>query len=178
MMLCLLQASVPRYSLWLLPPEPMRAHLGALIQRLSERFRTPAFEPHLTLAGTAAEHDEDVTRRVEKFAASQTPIPVLLTDIAYTDEYFRCLYLRAAPNPALAAAHRRAAAALGSAADDFMPHLSLVYGLLTGADKERLVVELGRVWDISFTVGRLAVYAVDGRPDAWRRVTEFVLRGS
>lgn len=156
----------------------MCEHFGALIRRLSERFGTPAFEPHLTLSGTTAEHDTDVVERADRFARSQTPIPVLLADIGYADDYFRCLYLRAMPDPTLQSAQRRAAAALGSAAGDFMPHLSLVYGQLTAADKERLVVELGRVWDISFTVDRLAVYAVDGGPEEWRRVTESVLRGT
>lgn len=168
---------MPKYSLWLMPPAPVRDRFAAIIRRLSERLGTPVFEPHVTLTGTETEDETDAVRRVEQLAQALAPIPIALIESGYSDAYFRCLYLRAANSPALLAAYRRACDALGAAPTDFMPHLSLVYGDLNAADKQRLIAELGRDWDVQFTAQQLALYIPEGRPEQWRRVADFALRG-
>jgi len=167
-----------KYSLWLMPPAPVHARFAALIGRLSERLGTPVFAPHVTLAGADAADATGAIRRVEALAQALAPLPITLTEVDYSDAYFRCLYLRAATNPPLLAAYRRACAMLGSAPADFVPHLSLVYGDVSAADKERLIAELGRNWDVSFTVERIALYLPEGAPNEWRALAEFALRGA
>lgn len=152
----------------------MRARFAELITRLSARLGTPVFEPHITLAGIAAT-EADGLERGAHLARALAPITVTLTDIAYSTEYFRCLYVRALPDQALAEAYRRACATFGITPGEFMPHLSLVYGNVAAADKERIIAEIGRRLDIQFTVERLALYLPEGRPETWRRVGDFPL---
>jgi|SRR5581483_2642125 len=168
--------TMPTYSLWLMPPAGARERLRALIERLSKKFRTPSFEPHVTLTGTSRPLDE-VRAPLERYARTLAPVPLAFTDIGYSAEYFRCLYLRAAKNAALLDAYRRACAALGTPEDDFMPHLSLVYGKLAPAAKQGIIAELGRDWDAAFIAARVALYLPAGRPENWRCVADFALRG-
>ncbi len=49
-------STTARYSLWLLLPREAHERFQALIARLSARFGTPVFEPHITLLGSVAEH--------------------------------------------------------------------------------------------------------------------------
>jgi len=168
-----------RYSLWLMPPAPVRGRFADLIAHLSERLGTPRFEPHLTLSGGVFASPADPLARVADLAGRHPPVPVRLTHAEYTDAYFRCLYVRAALTPTLHALQCAAAEALGQQPDrDFMPHLSLVYGRLGPERKEHILDAIGRRFDLDFLADRLALYAPEGEPAAWRPVAEFVLSGS
>lgn len=168
-----------RYSLWLMPPTPVRDRFAALIERLSERLGTPRFEPHLTLSSGEFASSADALTRVAGLAARRPPVRVQLTRADYTDAYFRCLFVRAELTPELLALQQAAAEALGQKPDaDFMPHLSVVYGHLDRERKETILAEIGHRFDVDFVADRLAFYAPVGEPAAWRPVGEFGLSGS
>ena len=168
----------PRYSLWLTPPPPVYARFARLIAALSRRLGTPRFPPHITLAGAGAEREEDAIARAKALAATLAPVPVRLLDIGYSDAYFRCLFIRAERSPALLAAHRAAARALGGeVSDDFMPHLSLVYGNLPVERKKTLIAEIGRRFDLEFTAAQTTLCLPAGEPDGWRTLGPFPLGG-
>lgn len=168
---------MPGFSLWMMPPPAIGERFRALIADLSRRSGTPAFEPHLTLAGVEAPTEAAACSRVAPLAAALAPLPVRLTDIGMTADYFRCLFIRAALTPALTQAYRSACAALDQTPAEFMPHLSLIYGELAPAAKAEIAAALGGRFDIEFTVERLALYTTTGAPPDWRCVCEFQLGG-
>lgn len=165
---------MPGFSLWMMPPPAVRERFLTLIAELSRRVDTPPFEPHLTLAGIEAA-TEAAIRPVAELAARLAPLPVRLTEIGTTSEYFRCLFVRAEHTLALDRAYHTACRALGQAPGEFMPHLSLIYGELTPAVKERLIAEIGNRFDTAFTVERVALYDTAGPPPGWRCVADFRL---
>ena len=166
------------FSLWLLPPPAVRDRFYPLIDELSRRLGTPAFEPHLTLAGTSSTVAADVTAQVATLAAGLAPLPIHLTEIGMTADYFRCLFVHAELTPPLQRAYHATCRALGQPPGDFMPHLSLVYGDLAPADKKRVVADIGRRFDLHFIVERVALYTTAGPPPAWRCVADFALTGT
>ena len=98
-----------RFSIWLMPPAPMRARFSEIIRRLSRRLGTPTFDPHVTLCGGPLNTDEsELAVRAEELAARLAPVPIRLTDIGYTEEYFRCLFVRAERTAELLDARRAA----------------------------------------------------------------------
>jgi 2'-5' RNA ligase len=168
-----------RYTLWLMPPTPVRDRFADLIARLSARLGTPRFEPHLTLSGGVLAAPADARARIDALVARRPPVPVRLTEAGYTDTYFRCLFVRAQLTPELQALQHAAAEALGLEPDPaFMPHLSLVYGNLEPAQKEMILDDIGRRFDLDFLADRLGLYAPRGEPAEWRPVGEFILSGS
>lgn len=167
-----------RYSIWLMPPSPVRARFARLIDTLSRRLGTPRFDPHVTLCGTADLHENDMLARVEGLAARLAPVPIRLTEVGYTDEYFRCLFVVAERSEQLLAAHRVACEAFGKPpAADFMPHLSLVYGELARERKEQIIGEIGRRFDAGFVADGISLCVPAGLPPHWRLLGPFPLTG-
>lgn len=169
---------MPGFSLWMMPPAPIADRFRTLIAQLSRRLGTPAFEPHLTLTGLEAASEAAALETVRPLARRLAPLPIRLTDIGATTAYYRCLFIHAERTSTLTLAYQSACHALGQPPGDFMPHLSLIYGALNTADKERVIADLGRRFDDRFTVERLALYTTAGPPPEWRRVAEFVLMGT
>lgn len=167
----------PEYILWLLPAPDARPYFVSLIDRMSARFGTPRFEPHVTVASATRMDETAVVACTERLARVLLPVTIFLEGAAYSDMYFRCLYLRARRSPAVLAAHRAAREHLGqSPAPDFMPHLSLVYGEIEAAEKEKAIVEeiAGR-FPTTFLADRLLVCKADGPPGAWTTIGPFLL---
>jgi 2'-5' RNA ligase len=168
---------IGKYSLWLMPPPAIRDRFAALIDMLSRRFGTPRFEPHITLAGietTAA----DAIARTTALARQLPPVPVRLAHAGYTEQYFRCLFVCAERTDCLWSAHRAASSAYQQPAEaDFLPHLSLVYGTIASAQKERALDDIGRRFDLNFSVIDVSLCQPTGTPDAWPRLGPFRLSG-
>lgn len=163
----------------MLPPADVIDRFRSLIVDLSRRTGTPAFEPHLTLAGGIdAPTERAAVARVAPLAARLPPLPIRLTDVGTTGEYYRCLFIHAERTPRLERAYREACDVLEQAPGDFMPHLSLIYGELGAADKARIIADIGARFDLAFTVERLALYSAAGPPPGWRRIAELALTGT
>lgn len=168
------------FSLWLMPPAGPRERFAALIQTLSARLGTPRFDPHVTLCSIpGAIAEQDVVARTSALAGQLAPVTIRLSEVAYTEEYFRSLYICADRTPELLNAHRRACRHFaGTPESDYMPHLSLVYGDLPADDKERIIGEIGRRFDSTFTADTLCLCLPDGPPQGWRLLGPFPLTGS
>jgi hypothetical protein len=115
-----------RCSLWALPAEPDRALLGAVIERLSRSVGVRPFAPHLTLVG-AVPDPESAAGAIAAVATRAAPIPVMLAEVADSDEHFRCITLVARSDPPIMDLRSKCAAALGVTPGEFRPHLSLLY---------------------------------------------------
>lgn len=167
-----------RCSLWLMPPPEAGERFARLIERLSRRLGTPCFVPHLTLCSAADFDETAVAARARAAAKHLAPIPVHLTELGIGDGYFRCIYVLAERTEALLATYRAVCAHFGvEPTADYLPHLSLVYGDLARADKERLADEIGRRFDIRFTADRIALCAPAGPPQNWRLLGPYTLEG-
>lgn len=164
-------------SLWLMPEGEPRDRLAEEIARLSARLSTPAFAPHVTLLAAIEDASpEDVLATARTLARSLRPFAVHLHGVAGRDEYFRCLFARAALDAPLRAAHAAAARAFGRQPDSaFLPHLSLVYGELPPKDRQRLSAELASSLVPSFEAGRLHVWRTQGAVGDWRELGVFGL---
>ncbi len=161
-----------------MPPAAVRERFGRLIDALSQRLGTPRFHPHVTLCGTGDYTEADVRARTAALAARLAPVPIHLTEVGYTEEYFRCLYIKAERSPALLAAHATACAHFGRpAVPDFMPHLSLVYGELSREQKEKIIAEIGRRFDLTFCADAISLCWPAGTPESWRVLGPFPLTG-
>lgn len=159
------------YALWLIPEGEACRRLARTIRRLSREHSTPGFAPHITLASGIVAPVHEVVTKSAQLAESLRPLRLRLTRLDSHEEYFRCLFVKVAPTPQLARAHRRAReifALRGRRA--FLPHVSLVYGELSRAAKRKITSSLGRRFDLEFEVRHLRVVAIQGLPSEWRRV--------
>ena len=166
------------YSLWLMPGGQVYRRLHGVILKLSREYSTPAFKPHVTLLGRIVAPRREVLVKSAQLARSLRPLLIRLGALEGLDEYYRCLFVRAAKTGALKKASR---AALRVFSRDerpaYMPHLSLVYGNLSPRVKEQIIRELGGQSELEFEVRSLHLYLTTGKPRAWRQVKVFDLSG-
>ena len=166
------------FSLWLMPAPAHGARFARVIDSLSRRLEAPRFDPHVTLCGNRGGSEAEWAAQTEILAARLAPLELQLTDLDYTDEYFRCLYVQVNRSAELLRMRAAACRYLGwPDAGDFMPHLSLLYGSFSTAEKERLIGEIGR-FDTVLRADRLALCAPSGPPAGWRIYGPFPLTGT
>jgi 2'-5' RNA ligase len=169
-------AAGDRYSLWLMPAGDVRNRLAGLIDWLSACYGAPQFPPHVTLLGSCVGARREVVRQAAAVAAACRPFVIRLEAIDFLDEYYRCLFARAALTAPLRQAHRVTCRVFGHDREPaFMPHLSLLYGNFSPSLKKRLVAELGPRLDIKFPVRSLHLYRTQGEPFTWHQVARFGL---
>jgi len=163
-------------SLWLMPTGDVYDELERILHKLSAKYGTREFPPHVTLLGGIVGPRREVLRECASLAALIRPFTIRLEKIDYLDEYFRCLFVRAATTAPLLKAHQVARDVFGRRREpSFMPHLSLLYGDFSRSLKEGAAAELGPRLDLAFKVRSLVLYSTRGEPRDWRRVAKFGL---
>lgn len=63
-----------KYSIWVIPPEPIYSQLKTIIDDLAGEFDGPTFEPHMTLVGDI---DKDVSELEKKLKELSKNIEML-----------------------------------------------------------------------------------------------------
>lgn len=131
-------------SIWLMPAESDAALLRGIVAELSARFGTPAFEPHLTLAGDLHGSWGAYVPLLDGLAEASASFSQPVEKVVLTDAYFRAFYAAFARSPALDRLKRLCVAATGGSIDDFTPHVSLLYGKVDETGKAVAAEEVER----------------------------------
>lgn len=138
-----------------MPNSDDEAFLSSLVRDLGERFGTPLFAPHLTLRGDT---ETPLAELTEEIATAARLVPVFAEPIGAvetTEAFFRAFYARFAVSSPLAALKRCLDPA---AAEEFMPHVSLLYGSLAAEVKAPAAAEFGqRLTGRAITFDRICV---------------------
>jgi 2'-5' RNA ligase len=162
------------YSIWLMPTGNVRDELSKTISQLSHQYATPVFPPHVTLIGNLLGGEKELSSQTQQLAARIRAFEISLTTIDFLDEYFRCLFLRAAETPPLLEAHQMARALFHREQEPrFMPHLSLLYGHFDAETKQQIIQAIGRGFRKTFSATALHLFSTTGEPKDWYRVQEF-----
>src|SRR3989338_2657684 len=73
-----------RYSIWLMPKDEVYDILKSTIQELSKKYKTPPFEPHITLLGNTKSNTEpEAIRKTKKIARTVKEFQIELKEIDY-----------------------------------------------------------------------------------------------
>lgn len=159
------------YSIWLMPEGRVAAELQGLIKDLSTRYKTPEFQPHITLIGELNLSEAEAIRGTTAIARKIDPFRIKLGRVTYLNHFFRCVFIKAYITEALAKAHEIACRVFKQEPnEEFMPHLSLVYGDLSQQTKHNIIRDIGNKMDFEFRVKNLYLYYTGGRPRDWHSV--------
>ena len=164
--------SVPTTSsLWLQPNGDIAYRLQERIKKLSKKYNTPVFEPHVTLLGGLRASQTELVSLTNTLASSLKPFELTLTRAGYTEQFYQSLFIHIKDNESLKEAHSLACRLFDRPQGDrFMPHLSLLYGDMTRNEKERVLNILGREFYIPFSVKSIVLMQTEGTPDQWKRI--------
>ena len=160
-----------------MPSGEVRQRLAGTILELSRQYGTPAFQPHVTLAGSIVGPAREVTSKMKDLAKRIPPFTVRLTTVGGLEEYFRCLFVRVEQTHPITSANAAAQEIFRLPKQPaFMPHLSLLYGSLPSNEKERIIAALDHRFELEFKATTLHLYLIKREPANWRRVATCGLR--
>jgi 2'-5' RNA ligase len=164
-------------SLWLIPSENIYKSLTKLICQLSKKFSAPSFEPHITLIGKLVGSEEDIISKTSKLSDIIKPFRIRLTWVAYSDNFFRCLFIRAEETSDILEANIKAREIFDRLQDPkYTPHLSLLYGNFPTKMKEEIISEIGKEFKMNFYVRIIHLFSTSGKPKDWYKIKEFPIK--
>lgn len=164
-------ASSDKYSLWLRPFGDIAFRIQQRINKLSDQYDTPSFEPHVTLLSGLRYGETELIQLTETLAGALSPFELLLTKAGYRDKFYQSLFVHIKKSDELMNAYNTALQLFGREADEeFIPHLSLMYGDLSQKEKERILSVMGREFHIRFEVHSLLLVKTEGKPDEWKKI--------
>jgi len=124
------------HSTWLMPQAADATELKAIIDELAQHFGRPRFHPHLTMTEEVRSDAADLAQKVEAAAEGARAIDATVESIDTSSLFFRCLYARFSIPPVLASLRAKLASRLGiNEGVNFIPHVSLLYGVPESAEK-------------------------------------------
>ena len=104
--------------------------LTGIVDGLAAEFGLPMFQPHLTLVEDMERSLEELAPLVAGVAAGVPAFSASVVEIGMSDLYFRSFYARFEARDELLELKKRAIDQIAvSPIADFMPHISLAYGL-------------------------------------------------
>ena len=166
----------PRYSLWLMPEGDVQRQLADVIARLSGRFGTPTFDPHVTLLGGLHGAERDIVSRISQIVRTMRPIEIRTSTLHSQEDYFRQLFAQVEKSRPLMETRARVKVLAGGRRErPYSPHVSLMYGTVPYPDRETLLMEMGGELVTEFETKTLHVVDTAGAPEGWRRVGAFPL---
>jgi 2'-5' RNA ligase len=162
-----------KYSLWLTPSGSDFRQLLALVNSIGHKYGTPLFKPHITLLSGLLGSEEELESRVSQLSSQFSAFTVHCSNMDWSDDYFRCLYIKVKKEPALVALHEQARKLIpNKKKGDFEPHISLMYGKLAHKAKQELAIKLEKEYPEHLLIDSLSLYQCSGPPESWHRVKE------
>lgn len=162
------------YALWLIPEKQFYENLSAEIQKISIKYKTPSFEPHITLLGNIPEEKGIVEEKTKSIAATIPNLTLKSSGFGYSENYFKSLYLEIEETDDLLKANLSARQLFKSkGGEGYQPHISLIYGAITKPEKEEIIGEMGELLQTPFKIERLSIYSTFGHVGDWFKVSDF-----
>ncbi|AKM79211.1 MAG: 2 3 cyclic phosphodiesterase [Candidatus Beckwithbacteria bacterium GW2011_GWB1_47_15] len=164
------------YSVWIVPRELSRP-LKATIDRLAEEYKSPKFEPHLTLLSQVEGEKEEMIDKAKKLAAELSPFDLSLGEVAMSTTYYQCVFVRVRPTAKLIEANLKAKEIFKLENDVFMPHISLAYGDFAPQTREEMMGKVILPQERDFRAEVLTMVPVTEDPAGWEHLIEAPLIG-
>lgn len=163
------------YSIWLLPSEKDSKRFQKIIETLSQSFKTPTFEPHLTLCTNIPNITDDLFYQISVLAALTSTFEVYIGEAQTSPHYFKSLFVQVHANRTLQNLQQEIQNLFSDIEYDFFPHLSLLYGELKEEVKKSKINLVKEDLVAVFQASQIAIVDTEGEVANWKIVEIFNL---
>ena len=162
-----------KYSIWLIPNNPVYSNLKSIIYPLADANNAPRFEPHLTLLGDIEGRIPDITDKMQTLVKDLKDLELTLSEVSISTTFFQSVFVRIKSTSALMQLNLDAKKLFKTENNVFMPHISLFYG---GSLKEReeIAGKINLERD-SFRITKMVLAPVTEDPKDWKILAEINL---
>ena len=156
------------YAIWILPHTDKDKELAQLIIKLSQEHDGPCFSPHITLLSGLQGNEKELIIKTSELAAKLTTLSVKTDVVETQDSYYKSLYLKIIETKLLLESRRQAESLFHpQPVDEFMPHLSLLYGNQSEQVKRQIIASLKDKTRLDLLMDRVALVSAMGPPEKW-----------
>jgi hypothetical protein len=171
---------IPRakgYSIWLMFEKNLEEYFQSLINQFSSELSSPNFLPHITLIAGLDGNEDELIKRFDNFFHLHS-FEVKCNGIAYSDEFYRSLYIKVEKDETLKNLFEFASRIFDVNLDfeKFLPHISLLYSFAKEDLKKRLIAEHLQKYPEKILITRIAFWKTKGLPADWKMLKMFELK--
>ena len=134
------------FSIWLVPDNYCFDITSSYIKLLSEKYEGPLITPHVTLVSGFLGDKIELIKKIDEISNMLKPFDIFFKSIGHKDEFFRSLYLIVSEDKNFKKSRNIALKELGIGREnDFIPHLSLVYGNFEEKKKKSMINLISKI---------------------------------
>lgn len=154
------------YSIWIIPPTPVKSTLSEVIKNLAEEFNGPVFEPHMTILGNIKIELPIIINGLQEVAKNLTKLNLSLGPASFSTTYFQNALVRVNSTAELMRLNIDLKNKFNLANDVFMPHISLLYGEQDMRTREVATSKIPNL-ESEFNIEEFIVTPSRPNPDEW-----------
>ena len=143
------------HSLWIVPTGKALDTFVKINKELSQKYDAPIFEPHMTLIGNLEINQEECLQKSGILASLIKPFSIRFKIAKCLDKYYRCVFAKADESAQLINAAKLAKQIFYDNGEEFIPHISLLYGDYSMDLRKTIVKSLN--FDVEFMFEKLIV---------------------
>ncbi len=141
---------------------------------LSHRHCGKIFPPHMTLLSDIRADCQTIASVCEQIIESHPTFSIKLEDIAFTDKYYRNLYIQSKREKTLMNIYDKIKLHLEHGPSEvYSPHVSLLYGNLDTKKQQQLSEKLSNSYSKFFHCQRLDLYNTAGKESEWHLIKSY-----
>lgn len=164
------------YSILLIPEGEIHAKLSGIINKLSDKYNLPKFEPHITLIGKIDKPVEQVISKTYELSKKIKPYKIRINKQIHFNEDYQSLFLKGKITKKILRIDLIAKKIFSDKKDEeYLPHLSLMYKNSSLEMKEQIRLDI-RDLNLKFKVKKIHLFSTANGPKNWYKVKEFDLR--
>lgn len=158
-----------KYSVWIIPPQPIFNEVSKVISDLSVEYKGPVFKPHITILGSIDRELDDIQKAVETVANDTEKLTLSLGPISFSTTYFQSVLVRINSTAQLMQLNLDIKKLLDIENNVFMPHISLMYGNHDMKTREKIAEKIN-LQSSSFIANEIVIIPEKSDPKEWEPV--------
>jgi 2'-5' RNA ligase len=161
------------YSLWLKPSVESYRRYQSIISNLASDYKTPNFEPHVTILSDIEYLKDGDFYQIGVLAALTKVFDVKLTVLSMQNSYFKSLYGGIQNNKEINSLNSELQSLFPQNVYSFQPHFSLLYSNVPKGKKLKIIKEQRETIPKLIGLEGIQVVKTIGKPADWEIVEYF-----
>ena len=165
------------YAIWLTFSKSDADYLKNVIDKISEKYNAPRFEPHITIYGLMNLKINLIDNIIRQVLHNFNSFSVKKSKILQTEVLWKTVYIELEMNQQLELIYNNLKNYFEKILKfEFNPHISLIYKILSIEEKIKIINELN-IKD-EFRVNKIVIQEFSQNIEKWKIVKEYNLKNS
>lgn len=158
-----------KYSVWIIPPQPVFDELSKVILDLTIEYNAPIFKPHMTVLGNIDRELGNIQKAAKTVAKGTEKLSLSLGPISFSTTYYQSVLVGVNSTAQLMKLNLDIKKLLDIENSVFMPHISLMYGDHDMETREKIAAKI-KLQSNSFIAAEIVIIPEKSEPKEWEPI--------